>query len=204
MTSGLRAALVAQFRKPHGLLGRLAGLIMRHRSSNRQRNRWMVELMELEPAMRVLEIGCGPGYALRAMLANCPDLSIHALDHSEVMIAIAKSSLPNGAKVAFSHGDVTLLETLPAGFDRICCANVHQFWLDEKAILKTCWQKLEVGGKLFITYLPRSQNPTNAMADQEAERLQTLLLKVGFAEVNRYDLPLKPTKAVCVVAVKGK
>src|SRR5450755_3917553 len=57
-------AVYGQFEHPRGLLGSLAGAIMANRSSNRERNRWTVELLNVEPTSRVLEIGCGPGYAL--------------------------------------------------------------------------------------------------------------------------------------------
>ena len=49
-----------QFRRPTGLLGRLAGWIMANRPSNIERNRWTVDLLRVQPADHVLEIGFGP------------------------------------------------------------------------------------------------------------------------------------------------
>ena len=57
-------SVVRQFGHPHGIGGRLAGCVMVHRSSNRQRNRWVVSLLDVQPTDRVLEIGFGPGLAL--------------------------------------------------------------------------------------------------------------------------------------------
>ena len=51
-----------------GLLGQLAGQVMANRSSNIERNRWMLELMRLKPRDRILEIGYGPGLALEGAL----------------------------------------------------------------------------------------------------------------------------------------
>jgi hypothetical protein len=56
---------VTQFRRHSRLGGRLAGSQMASRSSNRQRNAWVVSLLELKPTYRVLEIGFGPGIAIR-------------------------------------------------------------------------------------------------------------------------------------------
>jgi hypothetical protein len=53
-----------QFERPHGALGALAGFVMSHRPSNKERNRWTVDLIAAERDARVLEIGCGPGLAL--------------------------------------------------------------------------------------------------------------------------------------------
>ena len=58
----LKSKIVAQFGQPSGPLGALAGRIMAARTSNRFRNEKTVELMNLHPDSRVLEIGCGPAW----------------------------------------------------------------------------------------------------------------------------------------------
>jgi len=42
----------AQFRRPSGFLGRLAGWIMANRPSNIERNRWTVDLLGASPSNR--------------------------------------------------------------------------------------------------------------------------------------------------------
>src|SRR5262249_12503284 len=64
MTSGLRKTIVRQFGRPTGLVGRLVGLVMAMRYSNRERNRRTIELLDIQPDDRVLEIGFGPGLAI--------------------------------------------------------------------------------------------------------------------------------------------
>ncbi len=60
-TQSFRERLVAQFKQPTGSLGRVAGWIMTGRASNRERSRWTVSQLDLEPGDHVLEIGYGPG-----------------------------------------------------------------------------------------------------------------------------------------------
>ncbi len=48
-----------QFRQPHGRLGRLAGQVMA--AANAGMNRFTVELLDVQPDDRILEIGFGPG-----------------------------------------------------------------------------------------------------------------------------------------------
>ena len=57
--------VVGQFHSPHGMGGHVAGWVMGHRSSNRERNRWVVSLLDVQPTDRVLEVGFGPGIAVR-------------------------------------------------------------------------------------------------------------------------------------------
>ena len=61
----LREATVRQFGRPTGFVGRLVGLVMATRVSNRERNRRTTELVEIQPGDRVLEIGYGRGLAIQ-------------------------------------------------------------------------------------------------------------------------------------------
>jgi SAM-dependent methyltransferase len=77
--------LISQFKRPRGILGRLAGWIMANRPSNRLRNAWTVDLLDLRPDDRVLEVGYGPGLALRLAAERVSDGRIVGIDHSEAM-----------------------------------------------------------------------------------------------------------------------
>lgn len=61
------AALRAQAGRPTGIVGRSIVLLMAHRASNRRRNTWAVSLLEVRSDDRVLEIGFGPGLAIREL-----------------------------------------------------------------------------------------------------------------------------------------
>jgi ubiquinone/menaquinone biosynthesis C-methylase UbiE len=56
-----------------------------HRPSNRQRNRWVVSLLGVQPTDQVLEIGFGPGVAVAA-LARAGAGHVYGIDHSAVML----------------------------------------------------------------------------------------------------------------------
>ena len=60
----LFAYLMSQFANPRGILGRVAGVIVATRSSNRERNAWTLSLLKIASVDRVLEIGFGPGRAI--------------------------------------------------------------------------------------------------------------------------------------------
>jgi hypothetical protein len=60
-------AVRAQFGRPTGLGGYAAGLPMAYRPSNRRRNAWAVSLLDVQRDDRVLELGFGPGVAIREL-----------------------------------------------------------------------------------------------------------------------------------------
>ena len=64
----IKTHLYDQFREPRGPLGVLAGRIMSKRSSNRERSAWTVDLLDVQPDDRILELGYGPGLGLEAAL----------------------------------------------------------------------------------------------------------------------------------------
>jgi hypothetical protein len=65
---------LAQFHHPTGAVGHVAGWIMGRRSSNVARNRWAVQLLDVQPTDRVIELGCGPGVAIAALASDIPGL----------------------------------------------------------------------------------------------------------------------------------
>src|ERR1700678_1558094 len=56
--------VIGQAHRPRGAAGLVTAWEMARRPSNRQRNRWVVSLLDVQPADRVLEIGFFPRGAL--------------------------------------------------------------------------------------------------------------------------------------------
>src|ERR1700678_3305532 len=76
--------VIGQAHRTRGAAGRVTAWEMAHRPSNRQRNRWVVSLLDIQPTDRVLELGFGPGVAIAA-LARAGAAHVYGVDHSGVM-----------------------------------------------------------------------------------------------------------------------
>src|SRR3984957_19120573 len=122
---------VGQGHHPRGAAGSVNGWMFAHRPSNRQRNRWAVSLLDVQPTSQVLEIGFGPGVAV-AELVRAGAGHVYGIDHSAVMLR--QASRRNAA--ASRAGRVTLInasvDQLPAAldgpFDAILAVNSLRFW----------------------------------------------------------------------------
>lgn len=198
----LRHHIVAQFRHPHGALGRLAGLVMATRPSNRARNLWTVELMQIAPSDRILEIGCGPGLGLAAAAAKAVDGRLIGIDHSEIMIE--QASRRNRRAIESSRmqllvGGLERLTELGVALDRIFSVNLVQFLPDKHAFYRKLILALRPGGLIATTYMPRHPGATRQDALKSAEEIDRYMRLAGFVDVRTEELPLKPVPAICVL-----
>jgi ubiquinone/menaquinone biosynthesis C-methylase UbiE len=75
------------FRNPKGFLGRIAGLLMV--ITNRPINRFVVEMLDVQPRDRVLEIGFGPGACIAMLAQRATDGLVAGVDPSPTMNAQA-------------------------------------------------------------------------------------------------------------------
>jgi ubiquinone/menaquinone biosynthesis C-methylase UbiE len=195
--------VIGQGHHPRGAAGRVTGWVFAHRPSNRQRNGWVVSLLDVQPADQVLEIGFGPGLAV-AELARAGAGHVYGIDHSGVMLR--QASRRNAA--AIRAGRVTLItasvDQLPAAldgpFDAILAVNSLGFWpapVDQLADLR---RRLTPGsGRIAIVSQPRCPGATADTSRKAAEEIKTLLHSAGYTEISAEILPLSPP-AVCVLA----
>jgi cyclopropane fatty-acyl-phospholipid synthase-like methyltransferase len=198
----LRKTIVGQFKNPHGWLGSIAGWIMANRRSNRQRNLWTVDLLQLKPDDRIIEIGCGPGLALEACLAQAAAGEVVGLDHSRTMLDQARVRNAGASRDGRLQLRLESLDELPPGlgpFDKLYSANVVQFLPDRAAAFRKIHALLKPNGIAATTYMPRSKNPSRAEALAMADEIEGHMKVAGFVGIRIEELPLRPVPAVCII-----
>ena len=194
--------VIGQAHHPRGAAGRVTGWEMAHRPSNRQRSGWVVSLLGVRPADRVLEIGFGPGLAVAA-LVRAGAGHVYGIDHSGVMLR--QASRRNAA--AIRAGRVTLMrasvEQIPPAldgpFDAILAVNSLGFWPAPAERLGELRGRLAPGGRIAIASQPRCPGATADMSRSAAREIEDLLTGAGFTGLSTQTLPLSPPVA-CVLA----
>ena len=197
-------ALVSQFHQPHGLGGRVADWVMAHRGSNRKRNVWAVGLLEVQPADRVLEIGFGPGIAIRELARHTTRGVVVGVDHSELMVRRASrrnAAAVRAGRVELRLGNAEALPEFDAPFDRILAVNSLMFWDEPVTRLKELRGLLRPRGRIAIAFQPRGPGSTDETAARAGEEIAAHFATAGFTDVRVETLALKPTAVVCVLGV---
>src|SRR5262249_5730893 len=101
---------------------------MAHSRSNRQRNGWVVSLLEVQPTEKVLEIGFGPGLAIAELSRRVGDCGrVYGIDHSDVMLRQAtrrNAAAIVAGRVTLARASVDQLPPALGGrFDAILAVN---------------------------------------------------------------------------------
>jgi SAM-dependent methyltransferase len=194
--------VIGQAHQPRGAAGSVNGWMFAHRPSNRQRNRWAVSLLDVQPTSQVLEIGFGPGVAV-AELVRAGAGHVYGIDHSAVMLR--QASRRNAA--AIRAGRVTLVNApvdqvppaLDGPFDAILAVNSLAFWPAPAERLAELRRRLAPGGRVAIVSQPRCHGATAGTSRNAADEIENLLRGAGFTQMSTQTLPLSPP-VICVLA----
>jgi len=198
-------AVAGQFGRPRGAAGQAAGWVMAHRSSNRQRNRWVVSLLDVRPADRVLEIGFGPGLAIAELSRRISESGhVYGIDHSGAMLGQAarrNAAAIRAGRITLTRASVDQLPPALGGpFDAVLAVNSLGFWPAPAERLGQLRQRLTPGGRIAIASQPRCPGATASTSLGAARKIEDLLRGAGFAQIRTETLDLDPP-VVCVLAV---
>jgi ubiquinone/menaquinone biosynthesis C-methylase UbiE len=152
------------FGDPRGFLGVLALLAMALKNGGQ--NKAALDALNPKLGDAIIEIGCGPGMGLRAVLNRVGKTGFVAgVDRSGCAAHLAAHAVHR----ASLHGRAVVMraeaQDLPfrdALFDRAFAVNTFQFWPDPARALREIGRVLAPNGRLVITQRASSEErPTN-------------------------------------------
>jgi SAM-dependent methyltransferase len=196
---------VAQFHRPTGAMGHIAGWIMGGRASNVERSRWAVRLLAIQPSDRVIELGCGPGVAIAALANTAIRGQVVGVDHSPVMIRQARRrnrAAVRAGRVRLIISPVENLSISDGRFDAALAVNTVGMWPDPTVRLREIARLLRPRGRIALVSQPRCPGATAATSAVAADELAGLLTAAGFENLHTEILDLDPP-AACVLGYRA-
>jgi cyclopropane fatty-acyl-phospholipid synthase-like methyltransferase len=167
-----------------------------------ERLAWAVDVLEVEPGDRLLEVGCGHGVAVSLVCERLSGGRIVAIDRSPKMIAAAtrrnREHLASGRAVLETS---TLADAPLDGhrFDKIFAVHVALFWRQPDETLATVRTLLAPGGGLYLfNQAPGWSDAGSARAF--GRRLSGVLSEHGFSVDDVLTARLSPAPVVGVVS----
>jgi SAM-dependent methyltransferase len=161
---------------------------------------WAVEVLDVRPDDRLLEVGCGHGVAVSLVCERLTTGGITAIDRSAKMIEMAtrrnREHVDAGRAVleAVALGDADFGDRR---FDKIFAFNVAPFWLRPQAALGAVRRYLARDGVVFVFWDAR-HFPGERARDLGGE-LADRLREGGFSADEVLVEDLRPVPAVCVI-----
>ncbi len=195
--------VISQFMHPRGWAGRLVGWEMALRPSNRQRNAWAVSLLDVQSSDRVLEIGFGPGIAVRELARRATRGHVVGIDRSAVMRAQAARRNAAAVRAGRVSLNVASVEDAPAfdrPFDKILAVNNMGFWPEPTLRMKELAGALRDGGLIAIVSQPRCPGATAETTASAAGEIVERIEAAGFSSIRVETLDLKAPVA-CVIGI---
>ena len=144
------------------------------------RVRWAVDLLDVQPRDRILEIGCGPGVAAALVSEGLDAGRIVAIDRSATAIERARSRNAEhlaAGRLVLHQAALAAVATSPDQFDKAFAVNVNLFWTTgADAECRVLAQVLRPGGVLHLVY----DGPSPATAGGVAPVVAANLERHGF------------------------
>jgi arsenite methyltransferase len=163
----------------------------------------VLPIMDVQPSDRVLDLGCGSGWATRLVAKRFHPKKIVGIDISDEMVRRAEQQSHGIPNIEFKHGAAEEILEPDASFDKVFSIESFYYWPDQMTGLKEAKRVLAPGGKLFILINLYKDNhyslrwtdelkvPVHALS--QAEYIEQLG-KVGFANATAKRVPdLSPT-----------
>ena len=165
---------------------------------------WAVDTLEVGPADRVLEVGCGHGVAVSLVCERLTTGTITAIDRSPKMIEMATRRNREHVDAGRAVLEAIALEDVDLGdqcFDKVFAFNVAPFWLHSEGALGAVRKHLAQDGAIYIFWDARHSAPERArdLGNELADRLR----QGGFSVDGVLVKDLRPVPAVCVVGRPG-
>jgi SAM-dependent methyltransferase len=194
---GMRKPLfiARQGRKPSGLLGQVVARVMAKETADV--NDFALELLQLQPADAVLEIGCGHGDTLaKAAKAACcgflcgidfsPTMHRHSMRQHRRLVA--------EKRMEFHLGNSDRLPFPDASFDKVFAVHTIYFWNTPLDHLTEARRVLKSGGRLVLGFRPaedarfRATYPSEVYHIRPEAEIAQLATDAGFEAVQLRNL----------------
>jgi demethylmenaquinone methyltransferase/2-methoxy-6-polyprenyl-1,4-benzoquinol methylase len=162
--------------------------------------------LELEGDEKILDIGCGTGFATEGLLQHVD--TIYGLDQSAHQLEKAYAKFGKSGPVKFHRGDAERLPFKDDSFDVVWSSGSIEYWPNPVDALEECRRIVKPGGKVLIVGPDYPNNTVfQKMADAimlfyDEDEADRMFREAGFTEFEHHIQQARPgsPRAITTVA----
>ena len=174
--------------------GRAAALESPHRNFAEE----LIRLMQIAPRDRILELGCGEGWALRTMAALAPEGTLVGLDVSDAMIRRARAQGVSPENLLYIWSSAEEIPWQENFFTKAFSLEAFYYFEHPEKALREIHRVLAPGGSLWIVnhlskenelslrWIPELKVPVQILP---AEQYGALLEQCGYENFSHRMIP---------------
>jgi len=155
-------------------------------------------LMDFKPTDRVLDLGCGTGWASRRLARMVPEGEVVGIDVADEMLRRAEQASSGIANVRYLWGSAEKIPAADNSFDKVLSVESFYYYADQGKALDELRRVIAPGGRLFIlinlyrdnhySLLWVSELKVPVQVHSEAEYLD-MMRQHGFIDVETRRIP---------------
>lgn len=156
-----------------------------------------IPLLDLQRGERILELGCGDGWACRRLATLLPEGLVIGLDLSDDQVRDARGKSISFENVLFLWSAAEQIPWQENFFTNVLCVNSLQYFQDVGRVCREVYRVLVPGGRFWTLDLEpekdvgaqEAPNSAEAARIRPIEERIRMLGQIGFEEVSSRSLP---------------
>ena len=157
-----------------------------------------IERMDIQDRDRILEVGCGEGWAARLLARLMPEGLVVGLDVSDEMIHNARFKSAHLENLMFLHGEAKEIPWQSGFFTKVLCVESFYYFENPEQALREIFRVMSPGGSVWILNhlsqenalslgrLPDLKVPVQLLS---AEEYGKLFEQCGFQDYSHHMIP---------------
>jgi len=164
-----------------------------------------IDMLELSPDDRVLDVGCGTGFGTEGLLQETEH--VHGLDQSVHQMEKAWAKLGKHDPVTFARGDAERLPYKENSFDALWSSGSIEYWPNPVSALEEFRRVVKPGGPVLVVGPDQpSSELLRKLADSimlfyDATEAEEMFREAGLVETTHYAMQSKPGSPRAIVTL---